>query len=134
MFGYNITFKVNGKTLVGRTKDTLSIDAKTKDSITKDDKGQTNHAVTGHDVKFSAAGLVDVTTGDATKLNNDEIMELALKVGDDALIPIQYIKANGATYGGTAIITGYSEDSDSEADATYSLNMQITGSFTKVVE
>ena len=39
MEGYNIALKVNGKTLAGRTQDDLNIAAKTKDSLTKDDKG-----------------------------------------------------------------------------------------------
>lgn len=47
---------------------------------------------------------------------------------------MQYLCQGGDTYGGNAIITGYSESSsaDADADTTLSLDLQITGAFSKV--
>ena len=45
--GYNIALAVDGKTLCGRTQDDLTIAAKVKESITKDDQGETQRQVTG---------------------------------------------------------------------------------------
>lgn len=129
--GYNIAFKVDGKTLAGRTQDDLSISALTKESQTKDDGGNTNSVVTGHDVTFRAAGLMD--TGSGENLGRDEIIELALKTGDDAMIPVTYGPASGtgAVYQGTAVITGYTESTAANGDATYGLDFKIAGAFTK---
>lgn len=129
--GYNIAFKVDGKTLAGRTQDDLNISALTKESQTKDDEGNTNSVVTGHDVTFRAAGLMD--TGSGENLGRDDIIELALKTGDEANIPVTYGPASGtgAVYQGTAVITGYTESTAANGDATYSLDFKIAGAFTK---
>lgn len=128
--GYNIAFKVDGKTLAGRTQDDLSISALTKESQTKDDGGNTNSVVTGHDVTFRAAGIMD--TGSGENLGRDEIIELALKTGDEAKIPVTYGPSSGATYQGVAVITGYTESTAANGDATYGLDFKIAGKFTKV--
>lgn len=127
--GYNIAFKVDGKTLAGRTTDDLNISALTKESQTKDDNGNTNSTVTGHDVTFKAAGIMD--TGSGENLGRDEIIALALKTGDDAKIPVSYGPANGGTvYQGVAVITGYSESTSANGEATYSLDCKIAGGFS----
>lgn len=130
--GYNIAFKVEGKTLAGRTQDDLSISALTKESQTKDDGGNTNSVVTGHDVTFKAAGIMDAGSGQ--NLGRDEIIELALKTGDAAKIPVTYGPGTGtgATYHGVAVITGYTESTSANGEATYSLDCKIAGEFTKV--
>lgn len=132
MEGYNIAFKVDGKTLAGRTQDDLTISPILKDSITKDDAGTTNSKVIGHDVTFRAAGLMDAAKGATGKLGRDEIIELALKTGDDANFPFVYGPADGAQYKGTAMVTGYSESSPAEGDATYSLDFKVIGKMTPV--
>lgn len=129
MQGYNIAFKVNGRTLAGRTTDDLSISALTKESQTKDDKGNTNSVVTGHDVTFRAAGIMDAGSGE--NLGRDEIIELALKTGDDAKIPVTYGPSEGAVYQGVAVITGYTESTSATGEATYGLDCKIAGEFTK---
>ena len=58
--GYNIALTIGGKTLCGRTQDDLTIAAKVKESITKDDEGETQRRITGHDVSFSVSGLIEV--------------------------------------------------------------------------
>lgn len=132
MEGYNIGTTVNGKTLLGVTQDTLTISALTKESIVKADKGDKRSAVTGHDVTLRMAGIIEVKAdGTTAALSSDEILELSLKKGDEAIIPIVYTKEGGSAYEGNGVITGYSEDSSAEGDATYSLDIKISGSFTK---
>lgn len=130
--GYNIAFKVDGKTLAGRTQDDLSISAVTKESITKDDKGNGNQTVTGHNVTFRAAGLMDNTTGEATKLTRDEVITMSLLTGDDAIIPVRYGAEGGKIYGGNAIITGYTESTNAQGEATYGLDLAISGEFKEM--
>ena len=134
MEGYNIAMKVNSKTLAGRTQDDLAIAAVTKDSLTKDDKGNSNQTVTGHTVTFKAAGLMDNTTGEATKLTRDEVLSMSLLTGDDAVIPVRYGAEGGKIYGGNAIITGYTESTNAQGEATYGLDLSISGDFKEVTE
>jgi hypothetical protein len=132
MEGYNIALKVNGKTLAGRTQDDLNIAAKTKDSLTKDDKGNANETVTGHDVTLKAAGLMDNTSGEATKLTRDEVIALSLLTGDAAKVQVKYGVDGGKIYGGNAIITGYTESTNAQGEATYGLDLKISGEFKEV--
>lgn len=132
MEGYNVALKVDGKTLAGRTQDDMSISAVTKDSITKDDGGNTKSTVTGHDVTFRAAGLMEVAEDSTTKLGRDEIIDLSLRKGDAAKIPFVYGPKDGAQYSGNAVITGYSESTNAQGEATYSLDLKVSGEMTKV--
>ena len=132
MQGYNVALQVDGKTLAGRTQDDLSISAVTKESITKDDKGNGNQTVTGHNVTFRAAGLMDNTTGEATKLTRDEVIAMSLLTGDDAIIPVRYGAEGGKIYAGNAIITGYTESTNAQGEATYGLDLAISGEFKLV--
>ena len=129
MEGYNIALRVNGKTLAGRTQDDLNITAKTKDSLTKDDKGNANETVTGHDVTLKAAGLMDNTTGEVVALTRDEVIALSLLTGEEALIDVKYGADEGVVYGGKAIITGYTESTNAQGEATYGLDLKISGKF-----
>lgn len=133
MQGYNVALQVDGKTLAGRTQDDLSISAVTKESITKDDKGNGNQTVTGHNVTFRAAGLMDNTTaGEATKLTRDEVIAMSLLTGEDAVIPVRYGADGGKIYAGNAIITGYTESTNAQGEATYGLDLAISGKFELV--
>ena len=132
MQGYNVALQVDGKTLAGRTQDDLSISAVTKESITKDDKGNGNQTVTGHNVTFRAAGLMDNTTGEATKLTRDEVIAMSLLTGEDAIIPVRYGAEGGKIYEGNAIITGYTESTNAQGEATYGLDLAISGEFKPV--
>ena len=132
MEGYNVALKVGEKTLVGRTQDDLTISALTKESITKDKKGNKISVITGHDVSFRCAGIMEVSAeGEATKLMRDDIIEMSLKTGKEAEIEVTYGPEGGAIYGGKAVITGYSESTSAEGDATYSLDLKISGAFTQ---
>lgn len=134
VLGYNIKLTIGGKTLAGRTQDSLNIAAITKESITKDDNGKKQVAVVGHDVTFSVSALMEILSAtESTKMDRDDIIELALKTGDDAVVAIEYAVTGGDTYKGNAVITGYTEDSSASADSdtTVSLTLQVTGDFTK---
>lgn len=134
VLGYNIKLTIGGKTLAGRTQDSLNISAITKESITKDDNGKKQIAVVGHDVTFSVSALMEIiSAGEATKLDRDDVIALSLKTGDEAVVAIEYALEGGDTYQGNAVITGYTEDSSASADSdtTVSLNLQVTGDFTK---
>lgn len=136
MEGYNIAFKVDGRTIAGRTQDDMNIQAIIKESLTKDDKGNSRKKVTGHNVTFRAAGLMDNSEaeGEATPLTRDEIIELSLKVGDEAIVPVRYGADGGVIYGGNAIIAGYSESTNAQGDATLGLDFQISGDFATIKE
>ena len=131
--GYNIAFQVNSKTMLGRTQDDLSISANTKESLTKDDAGEKRVSVTGHEITFSCSGLIDfnASSGTATKLDRDDIIALALVKGSSAPVPVVYSCQGGDSYTGSAIITGYTESSNSEDEATYTINFRISGALTK---
>ena len=134
--GYNVSLKIDGKTIVGRTSDSLNISAITKESITKDDAGVKKVAVTGHDVTFSVSALMELlSTTESTKMDRDDVIALALATGSAAEFTVLYVCGTGDTYTGTGIITGYTEDTAAEADAdsTISLDIMITGAFTKQV-
>lgn len=133
--GYNISLQINSKTILGRTQDDLSISAVVKQSITKDDEGVMQRSVVRHDVTFSVNALLSLNGEDMTQLDRDDVIALALATGSSAIIPVKYLCAGGDTYGGNAIITGYSESSgaDPDADTTLSLDLQITGDFNKVL-
>lgn len=133
--GYNIALNINDKTVLGRTQEDLTIAAVVKESITKDDNGVTQRSVVRHDVTFRVAALLSLNaTGETAKLDRDDVIALALATGSTAVVPVRYLCQGGDTYGGNAIITGYSESSsaDADADTTLSLDLQITGAFSKV--
>ena len=136
--GYNIAIKLNGKTVLGRTQEDLNISAVTKTSITKDDQGVQQEKVVRHDVTLKVAALLCIgTSGDAaTKLDRDDVIAAALAVDSAAVLPLQYLCTGGDTYGGNAIITGYSESSSAEVDSdtTLNLDLKITGSFAIVTQ
>ena len=133
VLGYNIALKLGTKTCLGRTQEDLSVAPTVKDSITKDDQGQKRYSVTGQEVTFKVSGLVtfDTSTGTTTTMDSDDLLEQSLKKGSAAEIPAQYYRgANGDAYAGTVIMTGYSESSNSEDDATYTIDFRTTGAVT----
>ncbi len=132
--GYNISLTIGGKTLLGRTQDDLTVAAVVKESITKDDAGVMQRSVVRHDVSFRVAALLSLNDNSNTQLDRDDVIALALATGSSAVVAVQYVCTGGATYGGNAIITGYTESSsaDPDSDTTISLDLQITGDFEVV--
>jgi hypothetical protein len=132
--GYNITFKMGGKTIVGRTQDDLTIAANVKESLTKDDAGATQYSVVGHEVTFKVNALmsVDAIGSGVQKLNRDDLIAQALKTGSQEIVAVTYLCTGGHTYGGNAIITNYSESSNASDEATLSIDFKVTGTFAKI--
>lgn len=131
--GYNIVITYGGKQLIGVTQDDLNISAITKESITKDDAGVKQVAVTGHDVTFSVTAILE-SGASQTQMDRDDILALALATGSGAEVALVYSATGMDNYHGQAIITSFSESSpaDPESDTTISLDLQIVGAFTKV--
>ncbi len=127
--GYNIAFKIGGSTFAGRTQDDLTIAARTKESITKDDQGSAQTSINGHDISFRATGLVDVTGG-TNILDRDDIVEDVLKTGSSAVLAFTYTTTGGKVLSGNCVITNYTESSNSEDDATYTIDFRTTGTVT----
>jgi len=134
--GYNISLTIGAKTILGRTQDDLTIAAVVKESITKDDAGVAQKSVVRHDVSFKVSALLSLSGTGNTQLDRDDVIALALATGSSAIVAVQYVCAGGDTYGGNAIITGYSESSsaDPDSDTTISLDLQISGAFAKVTQ
>lgn len=134
--GYNIAITLGGtgKTVLGRTQEDLNIAAVTKTSITKDDAGVQQEKVVRHDVTLKVTALLSLNGTSGTKLDRDDVIALALATDSGAVVALQYLCTGGATYGGNAIITGYSESSsaDVDADTTLSLDLKIIGNFAIV--
>ena len=124
--GYNIRIKVNDKFLIGVTSDEVSISPNTKESIVKENAGVKQESVVGHTTTFSISGLIDMTGGGSTMLDNDDILELAALTGASAEVDIDYVRGSGTAYTGTGIITGYTETNpaDPEEDPTYGLTIE----------
>jgi len=124
--GYNIRIKVESKFLIGVTSDEVSISPVTKESIVKENNGVKQESIVGHTTTISISGLIDMTGGSTTVLDNDDILALACLTGDSAVVDINYVRGSGAAYEGTGIITGYTESNpaDPEEDPTYSLTIE----------
>lgn len=131
--GYNITLKIGGKTIVGRTQDDLTIAAIVKESLDKDDQGTKRFSVTGHDVTFKVSAMMSIDTigSGVQKINRNDLIAQALKKGPQAVVAVQYLCASGDTYAGNAIMTNYSESSNASEEATLSADFKVTGAFTK---
>ena len=124
--GYNIRIKVESKYLIGVTSDEVSIAPVTKESIVKENAGVKQEAIVGHTTTISISGLIDMTGGSETMLDNDDILHYACLTGDSAKVDIDYVRGEGTAYEGTGIITGYTETNpaDPEEDPTYSLTIE----------
>lgn len=127
--GYNIALKIGGSTFAGRTQDDLTIAARTKESLTKDDQGAPQSSINGHDITFRASGLIDVTGG-SNILDRDDILEDVLKTGSAAVLAFTYTATGGKVLSGNCVITNYSESSNASDDATYTLDLKTTGPVT----
>ncbi len=124
--GYNIRIKVNNKYLIGVTSDEVSVSPNTKESIVKENSGVKQESIVSNTVTFSVSGLVDMTGGGQTMLDNDDILELACKTGAAAVVDIDYVRGSGQAYSGTGIITGYTEThpANPDEDPTYNLTIE----------
>ena len=132
MEGYNFRFNVGGHNFIGVTQDDMTITPTTKESITKDDQGNRRRAVTGQDITFKVAGILDLNGTGGTDNDMDDIIALALAKGDAAEVTFVYTRGTGQAYTGTAVITGYSESTPADGDGTYTLDFAVSGAMTAV--
>ncbi len=133
ILGYNVALKIGEKTIVGTTSNSFDIKPVVKESITKDDRGTKKKKVVSNDFSFSVdavASLIDA--GDvATKLGRDEVIALVLA---KAAVDFTYLMDGAKGYQGSAIISSYSEKSDSENEVTFSLNLDSNSELTPIAE
>lgn len=132
MAGYNVRLKIGTKDIVGVTSDEMTITANVKESITKDNNGVKQKAVTGHDWSFKVSALMildDAAT--PTALDRDAVLALAVATGSGAVLAATYGATTGDTYAGNVVITGYSESTsaDPETDASFTLDLQSAGAW-----
>ena len=121
--GYNIAFRLFNNTIAGRTQDDLTIAARTVDRLTKDDEGEANVVVLGHDVTFRATGLVVIDP--ETGIGRDDLLSVALETDlQDQVLDFIYAPEGGASYYGTCVVTNYSESSNSSDDATITMDFR----------
>ena len=132
MEGYNFRFNVGGHNFIGVTQDDMTITPTTKESITKDDQGNRRRAVTGQDITFKVAGILDLNGTGGTDNDMDDIIALALAKGDNAKVTFVYTRGTGQAYTGTAVITGYSESTPADGEGTYTLDFAVSGAMTAV--
>ena len=127
--GYNIAFKLkvgnSYLTLAGRTQDDLTIAARTKESLTKDDAGATQVGVSGHDITFRATGLVDLTS--ETAITRNALIGYALQTSSSAVFDFQYATNGNDLLSGQCVITNMSESSNASDDATYTVDFRVVG-------
>ena len=127
--GYNIAFKLkvgnDYLTLAGRTQDDLTIAARTKESLTKDDAGATQVAVSGHDITFRATGLVDLTS--ETAITRNTLIGYALQTSSSAVFDFTYATNGNDLLSGQCVITNMSESSNASDDATYTVDFRVVG-------
>ena len=125
--------KIQDKTLAGETQTDLNISATEKTSLTKADKGNAKTLVTGHEVTFAVNGVMEINSdGETTSLDSDALLEQSLKNGEEAIVPFVYNRGDGKNYTGNIVITSYSESTNAEGEATYSLNVKVSGEMTPV--
>jgi hypothetical protein len=132
--GYNTVLKLaegssTKKALVGVTSDSFARQANIKTSITKTDAGVKRVKSTSIEDTFTVSGVCGY---DSTLLSRLEIMALVGKEVNFEYVITEATAGGGGTISGAALVTGYSEDTpaDPETDATYSLNLQVTGTLT----
>ena len=130
VLGYNFYFQFGGKRIAGVTQDDLDIQPITKESITKDDNGETQVEVVGHNIDISVGGLIDIDSSDNTKMHADDLIALGLAKGSSAKVNFAYVRGSGQAYYGTAVCNGYSENTNAEDFGSFSLKFRISGTMT----
>lgn len=135
--GYDIVFSVlsgeQKKIFAGTKSNSFNINPKVKESLTKEDRGTTRKRVIGYDTDFSIDGVMQVAEDlETTKVDRIDIIKM---VTDGAEFEFVYgSDTKGDTcYKGKMIITAYSETTDAEGEATYSLSCQGTTKLTPSV-
>ena len=131
VLGYNIIIKSNDKKFLGVTSNSFSISPETKDSITKDDLGVKRSIVTGYTWEAGVEGLVMVkTSGETTVIDRNDIMAMA-KAGTIVEVTYGQFAVGSKVQVGNAIVSAFSESTDSENEGTYSVTLKGTGALAE---
>ena len=91
-----------------------------------------NKKITGYDTEFTVDGVMEINEAEekTKRLDRNDVIDLVM-AGD----PIEFVYGNPApgntAYKGKMVITGYSESTDAEGEATYSLNCSGITKLTK---
>ena len=138
MIGYNIVLRTGtgpaAKLFAGTTSNTFNLTAKVKESITKEDHGTTNSIVTGYDTEMTVDGVMELNEEEqkATRADREDIMEMVM-----AGNPVDFVYGDPASKStvrkGKMILTSYSETTDAEGEATYSLSCKVITKLEKEV-
>lgn len=131
--GYNIAFQYYANeqfqfTIAGSVQDDMTIAARTKERITKDDAGVTDLSVIGQDVTFRVSGICIVYPDDESGPPARDWWLGQILAGTE--FPFFYVMDGGVTVSGTAVMTNYSESSNATDDATFTADFRVTGSAT----
>lgn len=123
---------VSDKIFAGTTSNSFEIAVETIEALTKQDAGKPRIIGTKQTGSVQIEGLVTINEAadDTTQIDKDDIIDL---VEAKALIDFVY---GGSTAGdvvrkGKILLTGYSESTDSEGLATFSVSGSISGAMTK---
>ena len=139
--GYNILLKIDydgtSKFLGGVTEENLAITARTKTRIRKEDLGVETTVKTGYDTEFTISGVSEINeAGDAaTRLDKTDIIDMTIDLVNQELDFVYGPKSptvGDVTYTGKLIVLGYSEATNADGEATYSLNCRANTGLTKV--
>jgi len=128
--GYNIAFRLSfdpmqaPKVIAGRTQDDLTIAARTRERLTKDDEGSAQVGVVGQDITFRASALVEVSS--QLHITRDQLVGYSLKSGSQAEIPFRYVLEDSMLEG-VCVITNLSESSNASDNATLTVDFRVVG-------
>jgi len=131
--GFNIILKLDGKKVQGVTSNGFGIKPKIKESLIKDDLGNSQSENFGYDADFTISGLMVVNTDETLTYMDIVALRAATKAG--TILPFVYggFASGDAIETGNLIITDYKEDTDSENVGTYSVSAKLTGAMTSAV-
>jgi predicted secreted protein len=134
--GFDIVFTAmvagTKKLFAGTKTNSFNINPRVKESITKEDRGTTNKKITGYDTEFGVEGVMEINSEEekTKRVDREDIIDL-VTAGE----PLEYVYGD-ATPGNTVrkgkmVITAYSESTDAEGEATYSLSCAGITKMTK---
>jgi hypothetical protein len=122
------------KYFAGTTANGFDLTPEIKESITKADVGQKKKRISGYTSEFSVDGMYEVNEAadEATSIDVHDMIGFILNKTE---LEFSYgtSTVGETSYTGKAIMTKYSEKSDSENEATYSCSFALTGALTPVV-
>ena len=134
VLGYNLVVKVKDgateKLMAGITSNKFAITPTVKESLTKNDKGTPSRKTTGYSWELEGSGFVSINgTGETSQIDRNDLIRMT-KAGTAVEVMYGNIKSGNVVQKGTAIITGYDEDSPADDEATFSISLGGSGDLT----